>query len=114
VFKIPRARTGQASPDWRQEVLKNRSKIEGLLKSLSPLDSVIGPAAILALLSNLEQAAPPKKNLKLAIRQIVGPAATRLLRSFVRPETPRFQSSEPILRRLLVLREFLGNEWTVQ
>lgn len=110
VFSIPRARSGQAAPDWKKEMLLNRPKIDALLKVPSALDAVIEPAAIVSLLDSLASQPKARPNWKMVVRQIVGPAATRALRSFVRPELPKVQSVETILLRLLVLREFLADK----
>ena len=108
VFSIPRARTGQATPDWRRELIRDRAKVAEMLKTASRLDEAIAPDVLLELLNSLERDRPAGRSWKLVVRQMVGPAATRLLRSFARPETPRSQSTQTILIRLLVLREFLS------
>lgn len=107
VFSIPRAQSGQAAPMWRQEILRAHARIKELLKTPSGLDAVIEPAAIGSLLDSLSSMPQARPSWKVAVRNMVGPAAARALRSFVRPETPRSQSPETILIRLLVLREFL-------
>lgn len=108
VFSIPRARTNQAGPQWRNEILKSRSSIAESLKTPSGLDAMISPSAILALLDAIKDSTEPKQNWKLTVRRIVGPAATRALRSFVRPEGPKAVPIHTMLIRLLVLREFLA------
>ncbi len=113
VFAVPRARTGQAAPRWRKELAKNHTAIRELLKKPSTLDAVIEPAVLNRMLDSLVQAGEAdsrqnwNQNWKMTVRKLVGPAATRALRSFVRPETPKYQAPETILMRLLVLREFL-------
>lgn len=116
VFAVPRARTGQATPRWRKELVESHTAIRELLKKPSTLDAVIEPAILTRMLDSLVdsgKAAPRQSlshNLKMTARNLVGPAATRALRSFVRPETPKYQAPETILLRLLVLREFLRTD----
>lgn len=112
IFSIPRARTGQAIPAWGRELERNRTRIEEMLKTPSALDQVIDPAVIAKMLSTLGESRS-NKNWKMVVRQMVGPAAARAVRKFVRPEAPRFQSTPVILIRLLVLREFLASRQQV-
>lgn len=113
VFTVPRARTGQAMAPWRAELVKHRRQVERLLEAPSALDAVIGPDALRALLNSLATQNDAKPNWKMTARRMVGPTATRLLRSFVRPEAPKTQPAETILMRLLTLRCFLADETTL-
>jgi len=110
VFSIPRARTGQAAPTWSKEILQDQEKIKKLLQAPSALDSLVHSEAIVSLLDSMNKGVEERPDWKMVVRRIVGPAAAKALRSFVRPETPRFQSAQTILMRLLVLREFLKGQ----